>query len=180
MLGLKYASVRHQISLSEKKMKLGKQLALLLGLALASDTLALAQVEKTAMYTPGISCGACAAIAEFNLRRLTGIDKVTISRANEAVTISHKPGAMFHLASIREVLEPLGVGIAQVQINVRGRVQEQGEKRFLVAGKNKFAVVAAANSPEIPLGTLVLIEAVVNDRSDPIELTVMEVKPLAQ
>ena len=49
-------------------MKLCKQIALLSGLALVSATPVLAQVEKTAMHTPGISCGACAAIAEFNLR----------------------------------------------------------------------------------------------------------------
>ena len=94
--------------------------------------------------------------------------------------ISYRPGATFHPTAIREVLDPLGVGIAQVQISARGRVQEQGGKRFFVAGKNKFAVVAAANAPEIPSGTLVSVEAVVDDRSNPMGLTVMTVKPLTQ
>lgn len=161
-------------------MKPYKQIALLCGLALASTQPLLAQVDKTAMRTPGIACGACAAVAEINLRRLAGVDKVAISRGNETVVISHKPGATFHPAAIREVLEPLGVAIAQVQISARGRVQEQDGQRFFVAGKNKFAVVAAANAPKIPSGTLVLIEAVVNDRADPMELTVMTVKPLTQ
>ena len=169
-----------EVLLVRIKMKLRKQIALLSGLVLVLATPVLAQVEKTAMHTPGISCGTCAAFAEFHLRRLAGVDKVTISRANEAVVVSYKAGATFHPAGIREVLEPLGVGIAQVQINARGRVQEQGGKRFFVAGKNKFAVVATANAPKIPSGTLVLIEAVVNDRSDPMELTVMTVKPLRQ
>lgn len=161
-------------------MTLYTQIAILTGLALISATPVLAQVERTVMRTPGIACGACAAIAEINLRRLEGIDEVAISRSNEAVIISHKPGATFQPAGIRGVLEPLGVTIAQVQINARGRVQEQGGRRFFVAGKNKFAVQDAAKAPKIPSGTLVMIEAIVNDRSDPMELTVMTVKPLAQ
>lgn len=161
-------------------MRLCKKIALLLGLALASATPALAQVEKTALQTPGISCGTCALIAELNLKRLAGVDEVTISRSKEAVLISYKPGATFDPDGIRGVLEPLGVGIARVQISARGRAQGQGGKQFFVAGRNKFAVVAAAKAPPIPSGTLVLIEAVVNERSAPMELTAMTVKPLAQ
>ena len=161
-------------------MKLCKQIAFLSGLALASATPALAQVEMTALHTTGISCGSCALIAELNLKRLPGVDGVTISRSQEAVLISYKPGATFDPDGIREVLEPLGVGIARMQISARGRAQEQGRKQSFVAGKNKFAVVTAAKAPQIPSGTLVLIEAVVNERSDPMALTVMTVKPLKQ
>lgn len=161
-------------------MKLGKQTALLSWLALASATPALAQVEKVALRTPGISCGTCAAVAEINLRRLPGVDEVTISRSKEAVMISYKPGATFNPAGIGKVLEPLGVGIARMQISARGRLQAHGGKQFFVAGKNTFAVVAAANAPPIPLGTLVLVEAVVNERSAPMELSAMTVTPLTQ
>ena len=61
------------------KMKLQKRILLLSTLALASVMPVLAQVEKVAMRTTGISCGSCAAVSEINLRRLVaGVDKVTI------------------------------------------------------------------------------------------------------
>ena len=161
-------------------MKLCKGMALLTGLALALATPALAQVEKAALQTPGIACGTCALMAELGLKRLPGVDEVTISKSRELVLITYKPGGTFDPDGIREVLEPLGVGIARMQISARGRAQEQGRKQLFIAGRNKFAVATAAKAPPIPSGTLVLIEAVVTQGLDPMELTAMTVKPLAK
>jgi hypothetical protein len=162
-------------------MKLHKQIMLLSALALASAMPVLAQVEKVAIRTTGISCGSCAAVSEINLRRLvTGVDKVSISMAKEAIMVSYKPGAPFHPRDIREVLKPLAVGVLQFQITARGRIQEQGAKRFFVAGKDKFVLVADANALKIPPGIPVLIEGIVNDRPDPMELKIMTFKPLTQ
>lgn len=162
-------------------MNLHKQLVLLSAVVLASAMPVLAQVEKVAMPTTGISCGSCAAVSEINLRRLVaGVDKVTISMAKEAIVVSYKPGASFHPRDIREVLNPVGVGVLQFQISARGRIQEQGGKRFFVAGKDKFVLVAGANAPKIPPGIPVLIEGIVNDRPDPMELKIVTFKPLTQ
>jgi hypothetical protein len=147
-------------------------------LVLALTAPALAQVEQTALRTPGIACGACAAIAEIGLRRLASVDKVTISRSNEAVTISHKPNAAFEAAEIRGVLEPLGVAIAEWQVQARGRVLNEGGKAFFVAGKDRFALAYAHTTPKIATGAMVRIEGVVDDRSNPMRLTVTAVKPL--
>ena len=139
-----------------------------------------AQVEKAAIRTTGISCGTCAAVSEFYLRRLPSIDKISISRKNEAVMVSYKPGATFQPKDLREALQKTDVGITQLQISARGRVQEQAGKRFFIAGKDRFLLVSAPNTPQLPSNTPVLIEAVVNDRTDPMELTIMTYKPLQQ
>ena len=139
-----------------------------------------AQVEKAAIRTTGISCGTCAAVSEFYLRRLPSIDKISISRKNEAVMVSYKPGATFQPKDLREALQKTDVGITQLQISARGRVQEQAGKRFFIAGTDRFILVSAPNTPQLPSNTPVLIEAVVNDRTDPMELTIMTYKPLQQ
>jgi hypothetical protein len=141
---------------------------------------ATAQVEKAAIRTTGISCGTCAAVSELYLRRLPSIDKITISRKNEAVMVSYKPGATFQPKDLREALQKTDVSITQLQISARGRVQEQAGKRFFIAGKDRFLLVSAPNVPQIPPDTSVLIEAVVNDRTDPMELRIMTFKPLQQ
>ena len=145
---------------------------------LASSVSAFAQVERVAVRTTGISCGTCAAVSEIYLRQLAGIDKIKISLSNEAIMVSYKPGAAFQPKQIRDALRKTDVGVVQFQISARGRMQEQGGKRLFVCGKDTFVLAVAANSPQVPPGTPVLIEGTVNDRVDPMELKIMTVKPL--
>lgn len=159
-------------------MKLQEHVLISFAVVLAAAIPAMAQVEKAAMKTTGISCGVCAAVSEVNLRRITGVDKVTISRSAEAIMVAYKPGAPFQPAEIRKVLEPLNVGIVQFQISAKGRVEEQAGKRFFVAGKDRFLLAASANAPKVPAGTPVLIEGRLNDKLNPMELQVMTVKPV--
>ena len=127
-----------------------------------------------------LSCGTCAAVSEFYLRRIPSIDKVNISLKNEAVMVSYKPGSSFQPKDLRDVFSKTDVAVTQMQISARGRVEEQTGKRFFIAGKDKFLLVSAANTPQIPLNTPVTVEAVVNDRVNPMELRVMTVKPITQ
>jgi hypothetical protein len=94
--------------------------------------------------------------------------------------VSYKPAATFQPKDLREALQKTDVGITQLQISARGRVQEQAGKRFFIAGKDRFLLVSAPNTPQLPSNTPVLIEAVVNDRTDPMELRIMTYKPLQQ
>ena len=161
-----------------------KQLQLILlpsALVIALAMPALAQVEMVAMRTIGIECGVCAAVSEINLRRIEGVDKVTISKSNESVMIAYSPGALFQPEEIREVLAPLFVQIKVFQVRARGIVQEQDGKRFFVAGKDRFVLAPASpGSPEVPSGTPVVIEAVLDDTPNPMELTVLTFKSVAE
>jgi hypothetical protein len=139
---------------------------------------AMAQVEKVAIRTTGISCGTCAAVSELYLKRLPSVDKVAISMKNEAVMVSYKAGSTFQPKDLRDVLKKTEVGVTQLQVSARGHVQDQSGKRFFIAGKDKFVLISGANSAQIPLNTAVSIEAVVNDHVDPMELRVMSFKPV--
>lgn len=161
-------------------MKPRKEILLSFGLMLALAMSALAQVEKAAMRTKGISCGVCAVVSEVHLRGIAGVDKVTISKSAESVVVSYKPGAPFQPAEIRKAVEGLNVAIAQFEVSVRGRVQDEGGKRFFLAGKDRFVLASAANAPKVPSGTPVVIEAILNDKVNPMELRVLAFKPIAQ
>lgn len=128
------------------------------------------------MRTTGISCGICAGLSEIYFRRVPGVDQVKISLSKEAIMLTYKPGAPFDPAGIRKILQPLKVGVTQFQISVRGRVEEQGGKHFLLAGKDKFEVLYAIDSPEVPLDTPVLIEAILWDNTTPMPVKVLNVK----
>lgn len=158
----------------------GRVTGLLLAFALVSVPVS-AQVEIVAMRTPGISCGTCAAVSEINLRRLvTGINKVAISRSKETVIVSYKPGAPFDLQAIRNVLEPLDVRIAQIQISAKGHVKAEGTKLLFVAGSDTFVLAANPNGPELAAAaTPIQIEGVLNDRVTPMQLRPMTSKPAA-
>jgi cation transport ATPase len=135
-----------------------------------------AQVDKAAMRTTGISCGECAAVSEVYLRRLDGIDKVTISKSQEVVVITYKPGSSFQPWDIRDALERTDVGVVQFQVSARGRLQEAGGKKYFVAGKDKF--ILAQTSVPVPADAMVEVQGIVNDKPDPMELKVLTVKPL--
>src|SRR5438105_5134831 len=157
---------------------LQNQFLLLSALLMSLASPAMAQVERVAVRTTGISCGTCAAVSEFYLRRLPSVDKVNISLKNEAVMVSYKPGSSFQPKDLREVFQKTDVGVTQMQISARGRVEEQAGKRFFIAGKDKFLLVSAANTAQLPSDTPVSIEAVVNDRTNPMEVRVMTFKPV--
>ena len=139
-----------------------------------------AQVEKAAIRTTGISCGTCAALSEIYLRRLPQIDKIAISMSKESILVSYKPGAEFRPKDLRDALAKTDVGIVQLQISVRGQLQQQGTKQFFLAGKDKFTLVDSANAAQIPRDTPILIEGILNDKAAPMELKVMTVTRLKQ
>jgi hypothetical protein len=137
-----------------------------------------AQVEKIAMRTTGISCGICAGLSEVYFRRLPGVDQVKISLRTESIMLTYKPGADFDPEAIRKILEPLKVGVVQFQIGARGQVEESSGKRFLLAGRYKFELLDAIDSPAIPLNAHVRVEGILFDHAKPMELKVLTSKAI--
>lgn len=148
--------------------------------ALASAAPASAQVEKVALRTSGISCGSCAAVSEVSLRwQVPGVDSVAISRSQELVLVTYKPDAPFRPQAIRDIFQPLDVGIVSFQISAHGRVQEEGTKRVFIAGKDRFVLVDNPVGPQVPLAAPIVIEGILNDRVEPMQLKVMTSRPIA-
>lgn len=130
------------------------------------------------MRTTGISCGICAGLSEIYFRRLPGVDKVKISLRNEAILLTYKPGATVDPEAIRKVLEPLKVGVVQFQVSLRGEIRKTGGRQILQAGKDRFVVRDAIDSPVLPLNTPLHIEAILFDRVTPREVKVLDFKPV--
>ena len=112
---------------------------------------------------------------EVALRRLEGVDKISISISQQRFQLTYKPGASFQPAQIRNAVAKAEVTVARFQIDVHGRVLEEGGKRFFVAGKDKFLLTA---SPKIPAEGMVSIEGTVDDSGEPLRLKVSQFKSL--
>jgi hypothetical protein len=139
-----------------------------------------AQVQKVTARTTGISCGSCAAVGEIQLRRkVVGLDKLTISMSQEAITVHYKPDGLFQPQVFRDIFKPLNVGILKLEISARGRVQVEGTKRTFVSGKDQFVVMDDELGAKMPVGVPILIEGIVDDKVSPMHVKVTTFKPAA-
>jgi len=111
---------------------------------------------------------------ETALRRLEGVDKISISVSEQKFQVTLKPGATFHPADIRAAVGKAGVKVVRFRIDARGRVQEEGGKRYFLAGEDKFLLAGTAKFPD---GS-VSIEGTVDDAAAPWELKIIKSKPL--
>ena len=92
--------------------------------------------------------------------------------------LTYKPGAKFDPHAIRKILEPLKVGVEQFQIGVRGQVHQSGGKRILDTGSDKFVLLDAIDSPDLPDGVPLRIEGILFDRESPMEIKVLKFEAL--
>lgn len=112
---------------------------------------------------------------EIALRRLDGVDKVTISIQQQALSVTLKPGSRFDPRGIRDAVAQAGVSILRFHLEARGQVEQKGDERYFVAGKDRFLLVA---SPDVPVGEPIWVNALVDDATNPLQVRVNEHKPL--
>src|SRR5262247_1217554 len=111
---------------------------------------------------------------EIALRRLDGIDKISISIAAQRFQLTYKPGATFRPREVRSAVATANVQVVAFRVSARGRVQEEGGRRYFLAGKERFLLLPS--SPAIPSERLVLIEGIVDDSAEPLQLKVLQVR----
>ncbi len=114
---------------------------------------------------------------EIALRRLDGVDKVAISIQRQQFVVLYKPGTSFQPKDLRAAVGEADVSVTQFHIQARGRVEAQGDKKFFIAGKDRFLLTAP---PQMPANTEVMIGADVNDQVSPMQIKVFEFRPLNQ
>jgi len=152
---------------------LGGRTLLFFALTLTVSLSALGQVEKAAIRTTGISCGSCAVFSEVYLKGLPGVDKIAISLSKEAVMVSYKPGAAFRPKDLRDALKRTDVGVLQLQVSARGRIERRARESVFIAGRDLFVIAGFPVGMTIPPDVPILIEGVVNDLVNPMELKVL-------
>ena len=113
---------------------------------------------------------------EAALRRLEGVDKISISVSEQKFQVTLKPGTAFHPADIRGAVGKAGVKVTRFRIDARGHVQEEAGKRYFLAGEDKFRLAGTTKFPDGP----VAIEGTVDDAAMPFQLKVMKFKPIKQ
>jgi hypothetical protein len=111
---------------------------------------------------------------ETALRRLDGVDKISISISQQRFQVTYKPGASFQPREIRDAVAEAEVEVVRFRISARGRVDEEKGERFFVAGKEKFLLVADS---KVPFEGPVSIEGIVDDSAAPLRLKVLQSKP---
>ena len=113
---------------------------------------------------------------EIALKRLEGVDKVTISIERQQFVVLYKPGASFQPALLREAVAQSSVTVLKFHVQARGKVEKQSTGLVLTAGKDKYALTA--DSVKLPLEREVIASGdVVNDRKLPYQLKVLDFKP---
>ena len=113
---------------------------------------------------------------EVALKRLDGVDQVTISMQRQQFAVTYKGGVSFQPQDLRAAVGQTSVSVVRFQIQARGRVQAQGGKQFFLAGKDRFLLV---NPPKMPADQTLLIGGeILKDTVTPMELKVVDFRPV--
>ena len=111
---------------------------------------------------------------ETALRRLDGVDKISISVPEQKFQVTFKPGAVFRPAEIRTAVGKAGVKVVGFHIDAKGRMADEEGKRVFLAGKQKFLVSGDAKIFEGPAA----VEGAVDDAVEPMKLKILKFKSL--
>jgi len=115
---------------------------------------------------------------EVAIRRLDGVDEVAISMQRQQLSVTYKGAASFQPQPLREAVGHASVKIVRFQIQARGRLQVQGDKQFLLAGKDRFLLI---NPPKMPDDQTLLVGGeVLKDSTTPMELKVVDFRAVSQ
>ena len=124
-----------------------------------------------------IDCLPCAVTIEFSLKRVEGVDRISVSMGKQMIAITFKEGARFTPDKYRDAIAKAEVRVQAFNVAMRGKAEKDGEKIYFTAGQNRFLVPSPPK--DLPLGVAMSIMAVVDDSSEPYAITsVSDVKPL--
>jgi hypothetical protein len=112
-----------------------------------------------------------------SLRKVEGIDRISVSMSKQMVAATFKDGARFTPAKYREAIAKAEVRVKAFSLAMRGTAEEDAGKTYFVAGDNRFLVENPPNN--LPLGKLVKVTAVVDDSAEPYKIvSISEVSSL--
>ena len=103
-----------------------------------------------------------------------------VDQQSNVVFVTYNPNTHFEPEVLRNAAEEAGTTFPIIQIIARGRIVEEGESRFLVAGEDRFLLIEPpASAPPLPAAseTVLLVIASVDDSADPIRLKIVQSKP---
>ena len=103
-----------------------------------------------------------------------------IDQQSNVAFVSYRPNTHFEPALLRSAAEEAGAAFLLIQIVARGRVIEEGDECFFLAGEDRFLLIKPpAEAPPLPAAsdTVLSVIANVDDSADPIKLKIVQSKP---
>ena len=115
-------------------------------------------------------------IMEMSLKRLDGVDRVAISASRQMFVVFYTEGASFNPKGMRDAVGNASVKVLRFHVQGQGKIQQEGDKQFMVVNKDRFLLV---DSPDIPANTQVGFIGSVNDAAQPWELKIDDWKAVS-
>jgi sarcosine oxidase gamma subunit len=106
---------------------------------------------------------------------------VIVDQQSNIVFVTYKPNTRFDPAVLRDAAEEAGAAFLLMQIVARGRVAEEGDKHYLIAGEDRFLLLEPPESaPPLPPAsdTELTVIASVDDSARPVRLKIVQSKPV--
>jgi hypothetical protein len=108
-------------------------------------------------------------------RRLEGVAEISISQSRQTTEVKFAAAPEpFSPGEFRQALDDAGVELVSLQIDACGIVEERRGQRWLVAGRNQFLL---GEHDTTPVGRLVCVSGVADDRSTPLRLQITNELP---
>ena len=105
-----------------------------------------------------------------------------MDQQSNVVFVTYNPNTHFECAALRNAAKEAEAAFLLIQIVARGRIVEEGDKHFLVAGEDRFLLIEPpASAPPLPAASDAVLSVIasVDDSADPIKLKIVQSKPAA-
>ena len=109
-------------------------------------------------------------------RRLDGVADISISQREQTAEVTFGDGDYaFSPDAFRKAVGEAGVVVLQFRIDACGAVRDEGQQRWLVAGKNRWLLKSGAATPAaLPVGQPLCVSGRLDDRAEPPTVEVIE------
>lgn len=107
-------------------------------------------------------------------RRLDGVADISISQREQTAEVTFAEGdRAFSPEAFRKAVGEAGVVVLRFHVDACGSVQQDGQQRWLVAGKNRWLLRGDAT---IPVGSPLCVSGRLDDRAKPPAFDVVDVR----
>ena len=148
-------------------MKSLKSSLLVVAWLLVTSHPAFAQVERVVVEADGMS-SACAPALEAALKSLESVYKYAISVQKQMFSVFYYSGEKFQPKDLRWAADKGEAEVLKLHVSATGKIQQEGDQQFLVAGEDRFLIVNA--TMKLPTGVSLGVIGVVDDSEDPMQM----------
>jgi hypothetical protein len=111
-------------------------------------------------------------------RRLEGVSDISISQREQTAEVTFGEGDYaFSPEEFRKAVSEAGVVVLSFTVDACGSVRQNGQQRWLVAGKNRWLL---KDDAAIPLEQPLCVSGRLDDRAKPPTLDVLEIRSASE